>query len=81
MYVGKGLNDSTLKDSFVSLPFISILSCSSEEHQQRLAEVIKTIEETGTYDMTQKELIFAAKTAWRNTPRCIGRYQWSSLQV
>ena len=31
--------------------------------------------------MTEKELLFAAKTAWRNTPRCIGRFQWNSLEV
>lgn len=61
--------------------YSSIKLSNSDEHQKRLAEVIKSVEETGTYDMTEKELIFAAKTAWRNAPRCIGRIQWNNLQV
>lgn len=43
--------------------------------------VTKEIETTGTYQLTGDELIFAAKQAWRNAPRCIGRIQWSNLQV
>ena len=41
----------------------------------------RSIEETGTYHMTTEELTFGAKTGWRNAPRCIGRIQWSNLQV
>lgn len=41
----------------------------------------KEIETTGTYRLTGDELIFATKQAWRNAPRCIGRIQWSNLQV
>uniref|UniRef100_A0A8C3CRQ2 Nitric oxide synthase n=1 Tax=Cairina moschata TaxID=8855 RepID=A0A8C3CRQ2_CAIMO len=52
-----------------------------EEHLARLEAVTKEIETTGTYHLTQDELIFAAKQAWRNAPRCIGRIQWSNLQV
>ncbi|KAG7170858.1 Nitric oxide synthase, salivary gland-like, partial [Homarus americanus] len=37
--------------------------------------------ERGTYDLTQTELVYGAKLAWRNAPRCIGRIQWSKLQV
>ena len=58
-----------------------IYSRDSDEHKKRLAEVFNTVDETGTYDLTEKELIFAAKTAWRNAPRCIGRIQWNNLQV
>lgn len=61
--------------------YSSINLLGDKEHQQRLAEVIETIEECGTYEMTEKELLFAAKTAWRNTPRCIGRFQWNSLEL
>ena len=43
--------------------------------------VTKEIETTGTYQLTGDELIFATKQAWRNAPRCIGRIQWSNLQV
>ena len=58
-----------------------ICSCDGDEHQKRLAEVNKAVEETGTYDLTEQELIFASKTAWRNASRCIGRIQWNNLQV
>uniref|UniRef100_A0A8B9GF76 Nitric oxide synthase n=1 Tax=Amazona collaria TaxID=241587 RepID=A0A8B9GF76_9PSIT len=52
-----------------------------DEHLARLETVTKEIETTGTYHLTEEELIFAAKQAWRNAPRCIGRIQWSNLQV
>lgn len=52
-----------------------------EEHQQRMQSVTEEIEKTGTYQLTKDELIFATKLAWRNAPRCIGRIQWSNLQV
>ncbi|KAM8991495.1 nitric oxide synthase, inducible isoform 1-T5 [Ara ararauna] len=53
----------------------------TDEHLARLETVTKEIEITGTYHLTKEELIFAAKQAWRNAPRCIGRIQWSNLQV
>lgn len=65
----------------VSLFFRCIFSYNSDDYQNRLTEVVESIEETGTYEMTEKELIFATKTAWRNAPRCIGRIQWNNLQV
>ena len=34
-----------------------------------------------TYELTENELVFGAKTAWRNASRCIGRIQWSKLKV
>ncbi|XP_039576696.1 nitric oxide synthase, inducible [Passer montanus] len=51
------------------------------EQLGRLEAVTKEIETTGTYQLTKEELTFAAKQAWRNAPRCIGRIQWSNLQV
>lgn len=36
---------------------------------------------SGTYQLTETELVFGAKLAWRNAARCIGRIQWSKLQV
>lgn len=41
----------------------------------------KEIEATGTYQLKDTELIYGAKHAWRNAPRCVGRIQWSKLQV
>ncbi|XP_063002916.1 nitric oxide synthase, inducible [Elgaria multicarinata webbii] len=48
---------------------------------RRLEAVAEEIERTGTYQLTGDELIFATKQAWRNAPRCVGRIQWSNLQV
>ena len=50
-------------------------------HQTRLNQVLNSIEKTGTYELTSSELTYGAKLAWRNAPRCIGRIQWSKLQV
>lgn len=47
----------------------------------RLDLVNKSIMETGSYTQTVSELSFGSQLAWRNAPRCIGRIQWSNLQV
>lgn len=52
-----------------------------ENYLNRLETISKDIELTGTYQLTMDELAFAAKQAWRNAPRCIGRIQWNNLQV
>ena len=41
----------------------------------------KEIQLTGTYELTEEELNFGAKLAWRNAARCIGRIQWNKLKV
>uniref|UniRef100_A0A8D0XV29 Nitric oxide synthase n=1 Tax=Sus scrofa TaxID=9823 RepID=A0A8D0XV29_PIG len=66
---------------FVNLYYSSFKEAKIEEHLARVEAVTKEIETTGTYQLTGDELIFAAKQAWRNAPRCIGRIQWSNLQV
>ncbi|XP_052545039.1 nitric oxide synthase, inducible [Tympanuchus pallidicinctus] len=66
---------------FVKQYYSSFKELKIEEHLARLETVTKEIETTGTYHLTKDELIFAAKQAWRNAPRCIGRIQWSNLQV
>ena len=48
---------------------------------RRLAQVLREIDETGTYWHTPEELAFGARAAWRNSSRCIGRLYWRSLQV
>uniref|UniRef100_A0A673XYJ7 Nitric oxide synthase, inducible n=1 Tax=Salmo trutta TaxID=8032 RepID=A0A673XYJ7_SALTR len=53
----------------------------TEHHLVRLEEVAMEIGSTGTYSLTMDELVFGARQAWRNAPRCIGRIQWSNLQV
>ncbi|KAM8797256.1 nitric oxide synthase, inducible [Eudromia elegans] len=66
---------------FVKLYYSSFKDLKIEEHLARLETVSKEIETTGTYHLTKDELVFATKQAWRNAPRCIGRIQWSNLQV
>ena len=63
----------------MSLP--SLLRFGSKAHTERLEEVNKEIETTGTYQLKDTELIYGAKHAWRNASRCVGRIQWSKLQV
>lgn len=60
---------------------VTLFRQNTSEHQSRVKEVLRTIEVTGTYDTTYDELVYGAKMAWRNAPRCIGRIQWNKLQV
>ncbi|GAB0095507.1 Nitric oxide synthase [Sergentomyia squamirostris] len=66
---------------FLEQYFTSIRRFKSPAHEARLQQVQNDIETTGTYHLTETELIFGAKLAWRNANRCIGRIQWSKLQV
>ena len=53
----------------------------TDEIESRLREIRRSIEETGHYEHTYEELEHGAKLAWRNSPRCIGRLFWNSLEV
>ncbi|EQB78374.1 nitric oxide synthase, inducible [Camelus ferus] len=66
---------------FVNQYYSSFKEAKIDEHLARVEAVTKEIETTGTYQLTGDELIFATKQAWRNAPRCIGRIQWSNLQL
>jgi nitric-oxide synthase, bacterial len=48
---------------------------------ERMRQVRREIELTGSYRHTAAELTFAARVAWRNSSRCIGRLYWRSLRV
>jgi nitric-oxide synthase, bacterial len=47
----------------------------------RMRQVSAEVREHGTYRHTTEELEFAARVAWRNSSRCIGRLYWRALQV
>ncbi|XP_055389381.1 nitric oxide synthase isoform X2 [Condylostylus longicornis] len=66
---------------FLDQYFTSIRRHGSPAHETRWQQVQKEIEENGSYQLTETELIYGAKLAWRNSSRCIGRIQWSKLQV
>jgi len=48
---------------------------------ERMRQVRREIKSGGTYRHTTAELSFAARVAWRNSARCIGRLYWRSLRV
>ncbi|RNA17686.1 Nitric oxide brain [Brachionus plicatilis] len=66
---------------FINQFYASVKRQGSKTHQERISEVIQSIRSKGTYELKETELCFGARTAWRNAPRCIGRIQWSRLQV
>ncbi|XP_008546993.1 nitric oxide synthase, salivary gland [Microplitis demolitor] len=66
---------------FLEQYFASIRRSNSEAYRSRLESVQREILSTGTYQLSETELVFGAKLAWRNAARCIGRIQWSKLQV
>nr|AJA40861.1 nitric oxide synthase egg isoform [Philanthus triangulum] len=66
---------------FLQQYFSSIRRLNSEAHRSRWESVQKEVFSIGTYQLTETELVFGAKLAWRNAARCIGRIQWSKLQV
>ena len=48
---------------------------------RRIQRDPRAIDVTGTYWHTPAELAYAARVAWRNAGRCIGRLYWRSLRV
>lgn len=54
---------------------------NSAAHETRWKQIEIEVKLSGGYQLNDLELIFGAKTAWRNSARCIGRIQWSKLQV
>ena len=49
--------------------------------EDRINEVRAQIEATGSYWQTEDELLWGARIAWRNTPRCVGKFYWKGLAV
>jgi len=47
----------------------------------RMRQVRGEVKAHGTYLHTPEELAFAARVAWRNSSRCIGRLYWRTLRV
>src|SRR5271156_3806956 len=47
----------------------------------RMRQVRDEVKSHGPYRHTPEELAFAARVAWRNSSRCIGRLYWRTLRV
>ncbi|CAG0881384.1 unnamed protein product, partial [Darwinula stevensoni] len=70
-----------LAREFIDSFYNSIGKFDTEDHTDRWAAIEADVMERGTYDLTGEELVYGAKLAWRNSQRCIGRIQWTRLQV
>ncbi|XP_012262601.2 nitric oxide synthase, salivary gland [Athalia rosae] len=66
---------------FLDQYFASIRRLNSDAHRSRWESIQREVSCTSTYQLTETELVYGAKLAWRNAARCIGRIQWSKLQV
>lgn len=66
---------------FINNFYASIKRLDSPAHKTRLLEIEEQLKTNETYYLKETELIYGAKLAWRNAARCIGRIQWSKLQV
>ncbi|MGJ8673145.1 nitric oxide synthase oxygenase [Rubritalea sp.] len=47
----------------------------------RYSEISSEIHSSGSYRMNQLELLWAAKLAWRNSEKCIGRLHWENIEI
>ncbi|KHF29495.1 Nitric oxide synthase oxygenase [Anoxybacillus sp. BCO1] len=65
---------------FITLCYTE-LGKNDDEIYERLQQVKREIEQTGTYEHTYEELEHGARMAWRNSNRCIGRLFWQTLHV
>jgi len=72
---------STLRDAESFILQFAQENPDSGDPERRLREVRASIESCGTYEHTPHELVFGARTAWRNAARCIGRLYWNNLTV
>jgi nitric-oxide synthase, bacterial len=52
-----------------------------EGKDTRINQISTEILKKGTYHLTEEEVIFGAKLAWRNSNRCIGRLFWKGLKI
>lgn len=59
----------------------SLKNSTPEEFRNRINEIQAEVEQKGVYTLTREELHFGTKLGWRNAARCIGRIQWSKLEL
>ena len=53
----------------------------TEQLAERWEQVQQEFQQQGTYTQTFQELEYAARLAWRNSIRCVGRLYWQGLIV
>lgn len=87
--VGKTLtlnsSDLGITSSDEARAFLLSLAAETGEHSslwmERWSQVEKEFRLRGAYEKTVEELTHAARIAWRNSIRCIGRQHWRSLTI
>lgn len=47
----------------------------------RYQEIATQIQNTDSYRMSELELLWAARLAWRNSEKCIGRLHWRNIHI
>ncbi|XP_033126767.1 nitric oxide synthase, brain-like [Anneissia japonica] len=82
-FIGQNTTPDILRSAieFIDLYFQHIGLNGTNEHLQRVKCIEESISNIGWYDLSHDELVFGAKSAWRNAARCIGRQQWNTLEV
>ena len=53
----------------------------SQPKAVREKEVLQELRLSGSYSLTHDELVWGARMAWRNAPRCPARVIWKKLTV
>lgn len=66
---------------FISQYYAHLNELNSTGHGLRMSQIKDQILKDGTYDLTSEEILFGAKTAWRNSARCIGRANWNKIKL
>lgn len=66
---------------FICQYYAHVNELNSVGHELRMSQIKNQILEDGTYHLTYEELLFGAKTAWRNAARCIGRFNWNKIKL
>ena len=49
--------------------------------EERTIEVMRQLKSVESYTLTEDELTWGARTAWRNASRCVARIIWKKLRV
>ena len=70
-----------LKAKVIDFNYFIISRLNTEEHLNRVNEIVASIETTNLHEFNVDELNFGCRTAWRNAPRCPGRIFWPKLDV
>jgi nitric-oxide synthase, bacterial len=76
--------DAEVDTTAQAIEFIDQLRAERGEQAaapERISQLRAEIAATGSYWQTPDELTFGAKLAWRNTPKCVGKFYWKGLTV